>query len=462
MAARVFPIGEPVNSGEKRVIAALRDRLPKSYIVLHNLDIKEHSNARPKDFDAIVIGDFAVYAVEIKDWHGHITGNLSEWQLSRYYSRRNPVGEIQFKARVLHSYLSSRKRELSRIEVFGLVIIADDKTTLDIHQDNLFHVIKSKDIKNFFVSKNHLPKSLYKLNLIDDSLKQTVFSCIVDSSKPKSKAERNFREYSIIRELGSSKNDYYKDFLARHKLLQGRLAKLRVFDIDPYLPDKEKYKIQEKVCRESEVLINLEQHPNIARIYDVFLHNSNQICIVTEWLHGGYRLSEVLGNQEVDRSFSREILTQIFLAFSYVHGKGIIHRNISSDMILVSDKLVVKVMDFEFSRSPNLQTVATYALRRVRKEYISPEQYLEPALLSQKSDIYSLGVLAFKTLTGCYPYSSIRERIKDTEDELFLKRSESFNLSRNLIYILRSMIAFDPEDRPHSIDEFLKVFLNNL
>ncbi|HZU99515.1 MAG TPA: nuclease-related domain-containing protein, partial [Planctomycetota bacterium] len=74
MTATIHRIGEPENASETKAIRKLAEVLPDNFFIFHNLEITTGSGL-PYEYDIIVVGEYAVYHVEVKGYHGAIKGN---------------------------------------------------------------------------------------------------------------------------------------------------------------------------------------------------------------------------------------------------------------------------------------------------------------------------------------------------------------------------------------------------
>ena len=161
-------------------------------------------------------------------------------------------------------------------------------------------------------------------------------------------------------------------------------------------------------------------HPNIVAVYD-WGNTSGTYFMVMELIEGR-SLRDLLTNyRQLDPGQSAEVLHQTLAGLSHAHRQGIVHRDIKPENILVTRDGVVKVADFGLARA--------YAESRVTQapgtvtgtvQYLAPEQIQgEPA--DPRTDIYSLGVVAYELLTGDVPfkgetsvavaYKHVRERV---------------------------------------------------
>ena len=107
--AVVHAIGLPETDSERKAIACLARLLPDSYHIFHNLEL-----LAPKglayEYDIIVVGEYAAYVVEVKNYQGLIRGNAYEWELESGAIYRSPIPLANKKAKVLANYLRDRGR----------------------------------------------------------------------------------------------------------------------------------------------------------------------------------------------------------------------------------------------------------------------------------------------------------------------------------------------------------------
>lgn len=145
-------------------------------------------------------------------------------------------------------------------------------------------------------------------------------------------------------------------------------------------------------------------HPNIVKVYDVSYGDRLQY-IVMEYVEG-ITLKEYIQQQGVINS--REavfFVMQILRALQHAHDKGIVHRDIKPQNILLLENGTIKVTDFGIARfsASETRTMTDSAIGSVH--YISPEQ-ARGDVTNDKADIYSVGVMFYEMLTGKLPFES--------------------------------------------------------
>lgn len=145
-------------------------------------------------------------------------------------------------------------------------------------------------------------------------------------------------------------------------------------------------------------------HPNIVKVYDVSFGDRIQY-IVEEYIDG-ITLKEYLDQQrELKWKEAIHFTVQILRALEHAHSKGIVHRDIKPQNIMLLQDGAIKVTDFgiaRFSRSET-RTMTDKAIGSVH--YIAPEQ-ARGDVTDDKADIYSVGVMLYEMLTGTLPFEA--------------------------------------------------------
>lgn len=151
-------------------------------------------------------------------------------------------------------------------------------------------------------------------------------------------------------------------------------------------------------------------HPNICTIYSIDEHDQ-QMFIAMEYVDG-QTLGEKLKSQIPNRKSAIDIGIQIAEGLAAAHEKGIVHRDIKPDNIMVRKDGIVQIMDFGLAKlraSGSKITPLTKEGSTVGTAgYMSPEQ-VQGQDADHRSDIFSLGVLLYELFTGQLPFRSVHE-----------------------------------------------------
>ena len=156
-------------------------------------------------------------------------------------------------------------------------------------------------------------------------------------------------------------------------------------------------------------------HPNVCGIYDFGETPEGLIYLAMEFIEGDSLTSLIEKNGSLPAPRAASIIHQAADALAVAHDHGIVHRDLKPDNIMIAKGRdgsdLVKVVDFGIAKasSSDAQKVTKTGLVVGTPEYMSPEQ-LAGDKLDGRSDIYSLGLVAFNCLTGVLPFPAIRPR----------------------------------------------------
>lgn len=197
-------------------------------------------------------------------------------------------------------------------------------------------------------------------------------------------------------------------------------------------------------------------HPNIVKVYDVSFGDRLQY-IVMEYIEG-ITLKEYIEQQGIiNWKDAVHFLTQILRALQHAHDKGIIHRDIKPQNIMLLQNGTIKVTDFgiaRFSRG-DTKTLTESAIGSVH--YISPEQ-ARGEVTDDKADIYSVGVVLYEMLTGQLPFqsdSAVSVALMQLQQEAKRPREINPEIPIGLEQITMKAMQKNTRDRYHSAAEML-------
>jgi len=204
--------------------------------------------------------------------------------------------------------------------------------------------------------------------------------------------------YRLIRQIGSGgMADVY---LAYDEVLEREVA-FKVLD----RRHAQNAEAVERFRREARSAASLSDDPNIVAIHDRGETKDGTYYIVMEYMEGG-TLEEITQREgRLSPQRATEVALQVAKALFAAHEKGVIHRDIKPQNILLTKTGQAKVADFGIARAAAATTMTQAGSVMGTVRYVSPEQTLgEPA--TPKSDLYSLGMVLYEMLTGELPYDA--------------------------------------------------------
>jgi eukaryotic-like serine/threonine-protein kinase len=253
--------------------------------------------------------------------------------------------------------------------------------------------------------------------------------------------------YDVGRPLGSG--GMGEVFLARDRVL-GRDVALKVLRRQ-YAGDSE---FAERFKREARSAASLS-HPNIVQVYDRGDTEDGSSYIAMEYVPGGTLKEKLVGEGPLGTREAAALGAQVAEALEAAHERGMVHRDIKPQNVLLTDRGDAKVADFGIARAGSSVTISRTGSVMGTAGYMSPEQALgKPA--TPKSDLYSLGVVLFEALTGELPYTAdnpIAVSMKHVNEPVRSPREINPSIPEGMNALVTRLMAKDPEDRYASADE---------
>ncbi|MFN3412478.1 MAG: protein kinase domain-containing protein [Thermoanaerobaculum sp.] len=247
--------------------------------------------------------------------------------------------------------------------------------------------------------------------------------------------------YQIVRELGRGGMGTvylaYDPELSRHVAIKG-------LGTGQVTPER-----RERLRREARAAAALT-HPNIAQIYDVITFQ-DQDFVVMEWVEG-QTLADLVASGPLSPGEVARIGAQIARALAFAHRRGIIHRDIKCENVMITPEGTAKVLDFGLAHIQGLpqdQRLTQEGLVMGTSRAMSPEQAMGKPL-DHRSDIFSLGSLLYEAATGepAFAGETILETMhKVARVEYVPLREKAPHLPRALAEVIQRCLERDPDRR---------------
>ena len=221
---------------------------------------------------------------------------------------------------------------------------------------------------------------------------------------------------------------------------------------DEYLANEE---FRRRFKNESKAIAVLN-HRNIVKVYDVSFGDRLQY-IVMEYIEG-ISLKEYIEQRGViDWNEALFFSIQILRALQHAHDKGIVHRDVKPQNIMLLENGTIKVTDFGIARFSHgeTRTMTEKAIGSVH--YISPEQ-AKGELTDEKADIYSVGIVLYEMLTGKLPFeaeSAVSVALMQVNNEAALPRTINENIPLGFEQITMKAMQKSTRERYQTAAEML-------
>jgi serine/threonine protein kinase/Tfp pilus assembly protein PilF len=220
-----------------------------------------------------------------------------------------------------------------------------------------------------------------------------------------------------------------------------------------------------RFLREARAAANI-RHPNVARV-TYYGEQDGECFYAMELVEGETLEAHVRRDGPMPLAVALDVVEQAARALAAAEACGVVHRDIKPSNVMLesdpSDALRVKLIDYGVAKvmGPQTQSGAeqTHAGFIGTPAFASPEQFAGAGQLpvDTRSDIYSLGVTLWYLLTGRTPFvgRSMEEiRVRQTSD-LPMEQLKGLHLPGQVLSLLKSMLASDPNDRPQTARELL-------
>ncbi len=198
-------------------------------------------------------------------------------------------------------------------------------------------------------------------------------------------------------------------------------------------------------------------HENIVKVYDVSFGDMIQY-IVMEYIDGITLKEYIERNANIEHNKSLKFIKQILEALSHAHSKGIIHRDIKPQNIMILSDDTIKVADFGIARFSSAETRTMTGNAMGSVHYIAPEQ-AKGSVTDSSTDIYSVGVILYELLTSRVPFDAenpVSIAIMQLQSKPKMPREINPNIPRGLEEITIQAMQKDIEYRYKSAKEMLK------
>ncbi len=455
--AKYIPIGEPVNRAEENGLRSLRDLLPDHYTILGSFDLRLKGRSGSLEFDAVVIGEYSVFAIEIKGWAGKIKLFQNKWELD-WGRITNPFINLEKKGKALRTFLGQHVKNFPNFPVETIVMLPrSPQVEGQVSRQDI--VCGLTEILERFSNE----EKMYTLGpgpFLDTALKDSVVNALIPLSSPSSDL-KVVSDYEILGEIESDKSEY-REFIGRHQLLKSRnKVRIKRYAMDPLATIVDRHNSFERILRDMEAITELEENPYVARGYDIIRDRDDELnfYLVGEWV-GTRSLGSIAAEkhpifQGEERSDSiKRLAVHLLRGVQFMHQKGIIHRNLRSEVVYLTKDAAIplKIADFEFARISHLPTI-------LGVEFLNPNACIAPELWQNKNhdhrvDIYACACVLFEMFTG----EKLSKSLESTFDPIENWRQKSQLLEDDSAQeILGLCLRNNPDERP-TIKELLTFF----
>lgn len=449
--AKVIPIGQPVNDAERSAIAYLRDRLPDSFVLLHNFEIERQGERF--EIDIALLTPHALYLIDVKGTRGTIDVYGNKWYPEGRAPYPSPLGKLRGHARTVKGFVTQAhpgRYELDSIYVDAAILLtAPDAHLNDRAEVDEKQVVKLKDAERFFKDATRVPSRFSRSILQQQSLILHALKVV----KPASAALR-FGHWEVKEKLGAA--EAYTEYRAENAFAGGT-ARLRVYQADPYQPEDVRKAQLNLIANAYKALSKLPLHSNIVAARDFFPTDDEKSFILILDDVPGQALTVHMARPQLALTLDQKwrVAKDLLAALTHAHCHGVVHRNLTPGAVLVGLDGTTRITDFDFAKPciDRSLTIAGEIVDLVEKAYVAPEAFREPGAASAASDIFSAGVILYELFTGERPFAGEPTTVWDRDGE-FLHKPSTLRPELNDAFDtwLQSLCLFEKKSRPSASD----------
>ncbi len=264
------------------------------------------------------------------------------------------------------------------------------------------------------------------------------------------KTKKRIGSYEIVGRLG--RGGMATVYKAR-SVFTGRLVALKILQPrDEIFVDLVGWKELCRVFLEEAKVMGALEHPNVAQVIDCGEHENCPFIVLEYYSHSvGDVVAEGYKVEAPSRILSTErtahYVSQTLKGLQRLHAAGVVHRDIKPFNLMLTSNNIIKIIDFGLSRVRGEELLDIPGMQVGTPYYTAPEQRANPESVDGRADLFSLGVMAYRMLTGVLSFSDGGKFIAPSF------RNEEVVSSWDVF--LKTVLATDPDERFASAEEML-------
>lgn len=469
---------------EQEALDLLRERLPDNppFRGWSNFEfIAEDGSIN--EIDALVVSSDCIYLIEIKNWHGTITGNQNTWKVAapngRQRTEDNPLLLTNRKAKKLKSLLARQSAfKKTRVPfVQAAIFLSAPGCTLKLDDIARQHIYLRPDAdrKGDFSITDLISGRATEADdrpRLSRDLERTIARAMDEVGIRKPSADKRVGDYVLTQLL--NENDRYQDWEVHHARVENDRKRARVFPHTQQASDADKRERKDIATREYELLREV-RHDHILSPIQLTESEAGP-ALIYDYEPDAERLDHLLQGDETPLNLDQrlDLVRQIAEALGYAHQKGIYHRALNPLAVEVTQSddgsLSASLRDWQ-SGASDVQTQAgsrmTLHFGEATGTAANPQAavYAPPEVISGHGydapsiDMFSLGALTYAIVSGAQPAPDIEQMLEKCRNGPGLLVSEVLDgAPETLQHLIQFATDPKPTDRPTDVREFLSLF----
>ncbi|MBB2911506.1 serine/threonine protein kinase [Streptosporangium becharense] len=398
--AQIVGGGSPVNDAERRVIAHLRDNAPADWLLLHNIEVPRGDDGF--EVDVLVLTGHSLCIIDVKGTRGRIEVAGTRWFPERRETFGSPVTKLRGNGRALKGLLMQRRRELERVYVDSLVVLTgQDAELVDPAGRDSRHVTDLAGLIGALSDVSRVRRGY----TTDTTPYGTAIIEALNGSVRRSTAPPRFGNWQVEEQLGGdTRVTEYRAINAT--VPDSETVLLRVYRADPLAQEGPRAAERRLITNAYQALTRIPPHPCVVRARDFFaIDDESRFVLVLDDVHGqALHLHLTAPRQTLSTEARLDVVEDMLLGLAHVHANNVIHRALNPACVLVTENGRAMLTGFDYAKpGTRTHTVAGELPNVLDTHYAAPEFLTMSAVMTEASDVYAAGVIAFQLLTGRLP-----------------------------------------------------------
>ena len=466
---------------ERRGLDFIRKGLPDHdpYRAWANFEFQTRDGAI-YEVDLLVLTKQGFWLVECKAWSGRIWGDSGTWTRSqdgRLHSEDNPVLLANRKAKALSSLLKAQPA-MSKVGLpwlDALVFLSSDDLQCDLTGNARNRVLlkdrpktdtrpEQKGILAALKDREGPGIDPDLREPIDIKVAKALSRAIEQSGIRPSQRSRRVGDYILGDLLFDGPG--YQDRLAKHASFPSMFCRVRQSTVAQAASEEDRQRLKRAAAREFQIIQSLDHH-NILPVLEYKEHEFGPALLFRYLDPNAVRFDHFLATHghKLETGQRLELLRQIANAIRYAHRKRVIHRSLGPQSILVSEALSASPRPQIYNWQVGVRETSSTSGRVTNVEdlvevqslvYMSPESLSDSRKVTEASDVFSLGAIAFHLFANRPPASSPTELAKILRDQKGLSISSVLDgAGAKLEELIQWSTHPDVLTRIGSVDDFL-------
>jgi serine/threonine protein kinase len=466
---------------ERRALDFIRKGLPDHdpYRAWSNFEFQAPDGAI-YEVDLLVLTKQGFWLVECKAWGGRIAGDSGSWTRTdgrKIKSEDNPVLLANRKAKTLSSLIKAQSA-VSKVKVpwlDALVFLSADDVQCDLAGTALHRVcLEDRPARGDRPERKGILAALLNRDCpgVDPDLRSPIDTPVAKALsrameqvgiRPSQRARR-VGDYVLGELLADGTG--YQDWLARHASFENVFCRVRQYTVAQASTEEDRHRLKRAAAREFQIIQTLD-HPGILPVLDYKEHENGPALLFRYLDPHAVRFDHYLAtnSHKLTTDQRLDLLRQIADAIRYAHRKRVIHRALSPQSILVTDassaapRLQVYNWQVGVRETPSTSGRTTEIADLIESQsfvYMSPEAISDVRKVSEASDVFSLGAIAFHLFASRPPAGSATDLARILREQKGLSISSVLDgAGKRLEELIQWSTHPDVSTRTGSIEDFL-------